>query len=67
MSESFALVYGEDQNAGHVVQAAWPLFFRKVADEATAVLVVLRHDVEQERLDIVIEGLGAKEQFREEA
>lgn len=57
---------GQGEDTGYVVMAARPLLLREVANEMTAKLVVLRHDIEEEWLHVVVKGLGAKEEFGEE-
>ena len=43
------------------------LFLREVADHVTATRIALGHDVEKERLDIVVKGLMVEEELRKQA
>jgi len=47
-------------------RAETTLFFGEVPDKVAAEFVVFRHDVEEKGFDVVVEGLGAEEEFREE-
>lgn len=63
---SFALANGERHDATDVVGRA-PLLFRKVADKLGPGRFRERHDVKQERLDVVVERLVIEELFRQQA
>ena len=56
-----------NQDAGDVVVLARLLLLAEVADDVKAVVVALAHDVEQERVGVVIQGLVVEEQLGQEA
>jgi hypothetical protein len=54
LAVAFALVRRDHEDAGQVVRVFALFFLRKVAHNVVSILVVLAHDVEQERVDVVI-------------
>ena len=64
---ALALVLGQAEDAGDVVALCAFFLFAEVADEVAAVLVARRHAVEEEGVDIVVEGLVVEEELAEEA
>ena len=65
-AKAFALVLREGEDAGDVVSFGRFFFFGEVADEVAAVRVAGSHAVEEEGVDIVVQSLVVKEEFREE-
>lgn len=65
--ESLALVLRKREDAGHVVALGGFLFLAEVANEVAAVLVAGGHAVEEERVDVVVEGFVVEEEFGKEA
>ena len=65
-AEALALVLGQGQDAGDVVAFGGFFLFGEVADEVVAVVVAAAHDVEEERVDVVVERLVIEEEFAEE-
>ena len=65
-AETFALVLREGEDAGDVIPFGRFFFLGEVADEVAAVRVAGSHAIEEERIDIVVESLVVKEEFREE-
>lgn len=63
MAKASSLVYRQYQDTRNIVQAAWALLLRKVTYEMFAERVVLGHDVEEERLDVVVECFRTEEQL----
>jgi len=63
VSESSSLVNRHDQDTRYIVETARPFFLGKIPHEVAAEFVVLGHDVEEERLDVVVECFGAEEEF----
>ncbi|RNA44147.1 hypothetical protein BpHYR1_043597 [Brachionus plicatilis] len=61
-----ALILRHDHDAAHVVLLHTVLFFAKVADQVTAVLVVLGKDVEQKWLDVVVKRFVVEKQLGQE-
>lgn len=55
---------GEHQDTRDIVKRTGSLLFGEVSHEVIAILIALCHDIEQEWLHIVVQGLGAKEQLR---
>lgn len=62
-----ALVLGEGENTGDVVAIGGFFFFGEVADEVEAAVVAHTHAVEEEGVDVVVEGFVVEEAFGEEA
>lgn len=58
---------GEREDAGEVVAFGAVFFFREVADHVAAVRGAGAHDIEEEGVDVVVEGLVVEEEFAEEA
>ena len=58
---------GERQDAGHVVIVLTLLLLAEVTDEVAAFRISSSHAVEQERVDIVVEGFVIEKEFGEEA
>jgi hypothetical protein len=57
LAVSFTLVDGEDEDAGDVIERTRSLLFREIAYKVAAEVVILRHNIKEERFDIVIESL----------
>ena len=51
-----ALVLGKSEDTSDIVPLHRFLFLGEVPHEVTAVFVATAHDVEEERVDIVVEG-----------
>jgi len=62
MSQSI-LLHCTHQNASDVVVLARLLLFAEVSDDVEAELVTLAHDVEQERVGIVVQRLVVQKQL----
>lgn len=67
VAEPLALVLRQREDAGNVVALGGFLFLAEVADQVAAVLVAGGHAVEEERVDVVVEGFVVEEEFGEEA
>ena len=67
LPEALALVLREGQDARDVVALGGLFFLGEVADEVAAVLVAGGHAVEEERVDVVVEGLVVEEELGQEA
>lgn len=59
--EAHALVLGQGQDTRDVVALGGLFFFAEVADEVAAVLVAGGHAVEEEGIDVVVEGFVVEE------
>ena len=62
-----ALVLWEGEDTSDVVAFGGFFFFGEIADQVAAVGVAGGHAVEEEGVDIVVEGFVVEEEFREEA
>ena len=50
---------------GHIVVEERLLLLREIADHVTAVVVCFRHNVEEKRLDVIVECLVVEKQLGE--
>lgn len=64
---SLSLVLRHRHYAGYVVFLLTVFFLREISDEMASFAVVFRQDIEQEGLNVVVQGLVVEEQFGEEA
>jgi len=67
LAEALALILRQGQDAGDVVALGGLLLLGEVADEVAAVVVAGGHAVEEERVDVVVEGLVVEEELRQQA
>ena len=67
VAEPFALMLRQREDAGHVVALGGFLFLAEVADQVAAALVAGGHAVEEEGVDVVVEGFVVEEEFGEQA
>ncbi len=57
----------EHEDARHVILTAGPFFFGKITDKMTAKFVALRHDIEQEGLNVIVESFRPQEKLGQQA
>lgn len=57
MTETSPLMDWQDEDTGDIVQTARSFLFREIANKVLAIFVMLGHDVEQKRLDVVVQCL----------
>lgn len=64
---AFSLVRRQRQNAGHIVVFRTLLLFTEVTNYVETSSIHLGHNVEQERIRVVVQSLVVEKQFRKEA
>jgi len=64
---AFALELRQSQDTGHVVAVSGFFFFREIADQVAAFVVSCGHDVEEERVHVVVKSFMIKEHFGQQA
>lgn len=64
---ALSLILRHCHYAGDVILLLAVFLLREVADQVTALAVILGQHIEQERFHVVVQGLVVEEQFRKEA